>query len=97
MSHLDYPPPILGSEYTCDILIWLREREKEAGLTVRLQSPQLDRRLQLVEWSGDVAASLGLTTNTLHLAIKLIDLFMDGHDIQVTILEIATAGSCRSS
>jgi hypothetical protein len=36
-----------------------------------------------VDWTSIVAEKLKLTSTTLHLAIKILDYFMDGHDIQV--------------
>ena len=53
---------------------------------IRRQSPQLEKRSQLVDWTADVAEKLGLQQSSLHLAVKLIDIFMDGHDIQVLII-----------
>ena len=32
-----------------------------------------------------VSGKLGLCGATLHLAVRIIDLFMDGHDIQVMV------------
>ena len=80
-----YDAPTLGSEYTMDILSWLKQKERHGLPHCRRQSPQLEKRLQLVEWSCEVADKLGLCTSTLHLAVKLVDLFMDGHDIQVRL------------
>ena len=34
-----------------------------------------------------VAGKLGLSSATLHLALRIVDLFMDGHDIQVGITQ----------
>ena len=45
-------------------------RGKEETEIVRLKSAQ-------------VAAKLNLSAATLHLALRIVDLFMDGHDIQV--------------
>jgi len=49
---------------------------------VQLLSPQLERRRQLVEWTGSVAAQLKLSTQTVHLAIRYMDIFMAGHNIE---------------
>ena len=76
----------LGSEYTMDILSWLKMKERNSGRFIRRQSPQLEKRTQMVDWTCDVAEKLGLRQSSLHLAVKLIDLFMDGHDIQVLYL-----------
>ena len=52
-------------------------------LPVLFRSPQLSRRAELADWLSRVAESLGLGRCTLHLAVKILDYFMDGHDIQV--------------
>ena len=36
-----------------------------------------------MDWTSIVAEKLKLTSSTLHLAVKILDYFMDGHDIQV--------------
>ena len=36
-----------------------------------------------MDWLSRVAESLGLGRCTLHLAVKILDYFMDGHDILV--------------
>ena len=48
------------------------------------RSPQLSRRGELVDWMSRVAESLRLVRCTLHLAVKIMDYFMDRHDIQVS-------------
>eukprot|EP00092_Neocalanus_flemingeri_P084064 GFUD01105574.1.p1 GENE.GFUD01105574.1~~GFUD01105574.1.p1 ORF type:complete len:287 (-),score=69.67 GFUD01105574.1:289-1149(-) len=88
-----YDAPTLGSEYTMDILYWLKQKERHGLHHCRKQSPQLEKRGQLVEWTCDVADKLGLCTSTLHLAVKLVDLFMDGHDIQDPQLYLVCLGS----
>ena len=40
-------------------------------------------RRVLVDWTSKVAEKLQLTNCTVHLAVKIVDYFMDGHDIQV--------------
>lgn len=82
----------IGSEYTEDILAWLREKEMR-GSRCRRQSPQLARRRHLVEWSCEVQEKLGLSMATLHLAVKIMDLFMDGHDIQEPQLYLVCLGA----
>ena len=77
------PSPPLRSEYTMEIMSWLEVKERQGPHHMRIQSPQLDKSAQLVDWTCDVAEKLGLCQSALHLAVKLIDLFMDGHDIQV--------------
>ena len=72
-----------GSEYLVDILWGVRQEEKRPGLKYKKLSPQIEKRGKLVEWSKDVSDRLGFDSATFHLAVKLIDLFMDGHDIMV--------------
>ena len=76
----------LGSEYTKDIMSWLKVKERNNIHYIRKQSPQLEKRSQLVDWTAEVAEKLGLHQSSLHLAVRLIDLFMDGHDIQVSCI-----------
>jgi len=83
----------LGSEYTMDILSWLKLKERTSGHYIRRQSPQLEKRSQMVDWTCDVAEKLGLCQSSLHLAVKLVDLFMDGHDIQNPQLYLVCLGS----
>ena len=73
----------LGSEYLVDILFWVKQHERRPSLRYKKLSPQIEKRGQLIEWSKDVSQKLGLSDSTFHLAIRLIDLFMDGHDIMV--------------
>jgi len=89
-----YDGATLGSEYTMDILSWLKVKERQGHHhLMRRQSPQLERRAQLVDWTCDVAEKLGLCQSSLHLAVKLVDLFMDGHDIQNPQLYLVCLGS----
>ena len=50
----------------------------------RCQSPQLHKRQHLVEWTVQVQEKMGLCEASLHLAVSILDLFMDGHDIQAS-------------
>jgi len=88
-----YDGPTLGSEYTMDILSWLKGKERNSSHYIRRQSPQLEKRSLLIDWTKDVAEKLGLHEGTLHLAVRLIDLFMDGHDIQNPQLYLVCLGS----
>ena len=72
----------MSNEYLRDILTWMKVKESTVR-SLQLVSPQLSRRKHLVEWSCSMAAHLNLTTQTVHLAIKLLDHFMSGHDIKV--------------
>ena len=46
-----------------------------------------------MNWTSSVAKMLNLINCTLHLAVKLLDYFMDGHDIQDPQLHLVSLGS----
>ncbi|XP_023341055.1 cyclin-J [Eurytemora carolleeae] len=79
-------------EYIEDIIAWLKKRELLTPEFKR-QSPQLSRRRVLVDWTSKVAEKLQLTNCTVHLAVKIVDYFMDGHDIQNPQLFLVCLGS----
>jgi len=68
-------------EYHQEIFQWIQFKERSMH-QVQLISPQMCKRRQLVEWTAGVVAKLELTTHTLHTAVRYMDLFMDGHDIE---------------
>lgn len=68
-------------EYHHEIFQWIQFKERSMH-QVQLISPQMCKRRQLVEWTAGVVAKLELTTHTLHTAVRYMDLFMDGHDIE---------------
>jgi len=72
---------VAEEEYVQDILNWLRILEKHQFVTP-LRSPQLFRRRQLIDWTCGICARLGLTTQTVHMAVRYLDRFMSGHDIK---------------
>lgn len=84
----------LGShpEYYYEIIAWLKKRERQT-LDFKKQSPQITKRRHLVDWTSIVAEKLKLTSCTVHLAIKILDYFMDGHDIQDPQLYLVCLGS----
>ncbi len=76
-------------EYPVDVLHYLRLRESlEAGLRghpppFRRQSPQLEScRRHLVDWTCQVGERLELASCSVHLAVRLLDLFMDAHVVE---------------
>ena len=83
-------PRTIGSEYTMDIMAWLLSKEAKC-LKHKGNSPQTDKRSQLIEWMVGVSGKLGLSTTTLHLAVKILVMFMDGHDIKVIRLVVKHA------
>jgi len=68
-------------EYHQEIFQWIQFKERSMH-QVQLSSPQMCKRRQLVEWTAGIVAKLKLTTHTLHTAVRYMDLFMDGHDIE---------------
>lgn len=82
----------LISNYATDIMVWMKEKE-DTLYEFKKQSPQLNKRRHLVDWTSIVAEKLKLTNCTLHLAVKLLDFFMDGHDIQDPQLYLVCLGS----
>lgn len=77
-------------EYVPDILSWVMSRERRPGVS---RSPQLFRRRQLIDWTCGISSRLGLTTQTVHLAVKFLDKFMSGHDIKEPQLYLVCCGS----
>lgn len=82
----------MAHEHLLQVLSWLESRHSSLP-PLGLRSPQLHRRRELVVWCGSVAEELGLRTLTLHLAVRLLDMFMDGHNIQEPQLYL-TSLSC---
>jgi len=79
-------------EYYHDIIAWQKTREQQS-MEYKRQSPQISKRRHLVDWTSIVAEKLKLTSCTVHLAIKILDYFMDGHDIQDPQLYLVCLGS----
>jgi len=75
-----------------DIVSWLLAKENRC-LKHKGNSPQIDKRSQLIEWLVGVSGKLGLSSSTMHLAVKLLIMFMDGHDIQNPQLYLVSLGS----
>jgi len=82
----------LWAEYGTDIHSWLKNKES-AGPSCKRQSPQLGKRGHLVEWILRVHTRLGMSKGSLFLSVRLLDLFMDGHDIQDPQLYLVCLGS----
>jgi len=87
-------PGEVDGVYVKDILVWMMEKEATI-VPLKLLSPQLHRRRSLVEWSCSIAEKLKLTTQTVHLAINLLDHFMAGHDIEEPQLYLACLSSLQ--
>jgi len=82
----------LVTDYASDIMHWMKCQEVKMD-DFKRQSPQINRRRHLVDWTSIVAEKLKLANCTLHLAVKMLDYFMDGHDIQDPQLYLVCLGS----
>lgn len=63
-----------------DIHQTLRSREEEIN-RIHYKSPQLYFRREMVEFVTAISRDLNISTGTRHLAVRLMDLFMDGHNV----------------
>ncbi|XP_069671697.1 cyclin-J-like isoform X2 [Periplaneta americana] len=69
------------TEYAEEIVITLREREVKRTPFYQ-QSPQFKYRSILVAWMRSIAEDLHLNNAAIHLAVYLLDIFMDNHRIE---------------
>ena len=60
----------------------MKEQEDRWSKRFYRRSPQLKFRSGLVNWLVQTSKRLGLHPSTIHLAIKILDSFMDGHKIE---------------
>ena len=70
----------------------MKEQEDRWSKRFYRRSPQLQFRSGLVSWLIGTSKELGLHPSTIHLAIKILDSFMDGHNIEqekLTLVAIA--------
>jgi len=84
----------LDSHYVKDVLAWMKDKEARMN-PLELRSPQLPMRRMLVEWTCSKAVKLNLTTQTVHLAVVLLDHFMAGHHIEDPQLYLVCLGSLQ--
>ncbi|KAK4313704.1 hypothetical protein Pmani_014993 [Petrolisthes manimaculis] len=75
------------TDYADEVLLWMRHREAQQ-LPYNGNSPQLSTRGQLVEFLCFVTEQLKLSVVTTHLAVYLMDRFMDGHHINDSQLKL---------
>ncbi|GIX96154.1 cyclin-J [Caerostris darwini] len=78
-------------EYAEDIHKYLRSKERKRFL-FRGQSPQLHMRKKLVQWMDTVCQKMKFCTTVQHLAVYLLDIFMDNHTIQCDHLHMVVVG-----
>ncbi|XP_026479056.1 cyclin-J-like [Ctenocephalides felis] len=75
------------TDYASDIAEHLYDKEK-CRPTFNSQSPQLYLRNVLVSLICEVAEQKGLNTTCVHLAVFILDIFMDNHNIAVERLKL---------
>lgn len=68
------------TEYSEDI-IWVLQESELSRLTMRYTSPQLRYREVMVNFIRSLGEYEGLRRTTIHLAIYMLDAFMDNHNI----------------
>jgi len=86
-----YQPDCQKSPYINEIVMYMKKTEIDRIKKLNL-SPQISWRSYLVDWIFIVATELKIGHNTIHLAIKLLDGFMSGHDIEARRLDIVSIG-----
>ncbi|KDR20415.1 Cyclin-J-like protein [Zootermopsis nevadensis] len=69
-----------NTEYAEEIVCTLRDKEKQR-IPFFQQSPQFKYRHILVSWLRALAEDLHLNNVSVHLAVYLLDIFMDNHRI----------------
>ncbi|MPC61139.1 Cyclin-J [Portunus trituberculatus] len=75
------------TDYPDEVLAWMRQREAK-HLDYNGTSPQLSSRGELVDLICMVTEYLKLSVSTTHLAVYLLDRFMDSHFIVETQLKL---------
>ncbi|CAL1272210.1 unnamed protein product [Larinioides sclopetarius] len=78
-------------DYAEEIHDYLRHKERKR-LLFRGQSPQLHLRKKMVEWMDTVCQKLKFCTTVQHLAVYLLDIFMDNHTVHCDHLHMVIIG-----
>jgi len=76
-----------------DHYICLRQKELRQLPTFQARSPQLGLRLHVVDWLAILCDTTGVCMTARHLAVALLDYFMDHHVIEKSQLTLV-ALSC---
>ena len=64
-------------------------RKKETNLAkIEMKSPQLKFRAEVVDFLSAVCKHLDISTGTRHTAVRLLDYFMDGHNVMYYRLKL---------
>ncbi|XP_046990687.1 cyclin-J isoform X1 [Schistocerca americana] len=77
------------TDYAKDVVSSLREKERQR-IPFNFRSPQIQYRSHLVKWICNIAEGLKLSSTTVHLAIYILDIFMDNHSIALESLNLLT-------
>ncbi|XP_046385474.1 cyclin-J isoform X2 [Ischnura elegans] len=74
-------------EYAKDVIkaLILKERRRKKFFC---RSPQIHERPQLISWIQKLSERLKLQNTTSHLAVYVLDIFMDNHDIEPSKLKL---------
>lgn len=80
------------SEVAFQVHTTLTEREKAKKRIFQGRSPQLAYRRQLVDWITSIAERHKLGLTSLHLAVYLLDFFMDNFDVSRNQLNLVAMG-----
>ncbi|XP_068218254.1 cyclin-J-like isoform X2 [Palaemon carinicauda] len=80
---------ILVTDYAEEVLKWMKKTESES-IPWKGNSPQLNVRLYLVDLIRIVCETLKLNVLTTHLAVYLLDRFMETHRISKQQLKLAS-------
>ncbi|GFS66599.1 cyclin-J [Nephila pilipes] len=81
---------LIGS-YHKDIHNYLRLKERKRFI-YRGQSPQLHLRKSMIEWMNMICLKMEFCTSVQHLAVYLLDIFMDNHTIYDDHLRMVIIG-----
>lgn len=79
------------TDYACDIHTYMREKETRRAV-FHMQSPSLNCRPRLVDWLTQICERYTLCIPVLHLAVYLMDYFMDNFYIQTDQLLLVALG-----
>ena len=77
------PVPTMHSyDYTSDLVAYFRARELNIpSRKYRNRSPQILQRRGLTDWTCMVGVQLGMPPLIVHMAVRMVDFFMDAHRV----------------
>ena len=75
--------------FVCQKHVWLHLKEKEQSIPVyHGHSPQIAMRRHLVDWISVIRGELEICTMAQHLAVYLLDNFMDKLEVEQKYLHL---------